>query len=105
VSDDIAKAARDAVEAADNSQQLALIVAALQAQQIVKAVQPQPCQHQAPKQEFNATKWLVIGGTAATVGIALAVSAVAVAISAVALTFCLLIVRSVWNDVRKTPKE
>jgi hypothetical protein len=46
-------------------------------------------------------RWIALAVTGAAVSLALAVSIIAVAISAVALTVCLLILRSVWNDIRK----
>lgn len=100
----IAQAARDATAAADNSQQLQLIAAVLQAQQLVNA-QPQACQHAVPKEEFNAKKWLTIGGLAAVGGcvacflaMAFAVAATAVAIGGVCATGCLLVLRSMWRQ-------
>ncbi|URN12491.1 hypothetical protein LUW77_14930 [Streptomyces radiopugnans] len=37
--------------------------------------------------------------------LAVAVSAVAVAVSAVALTVCLLVLRSVWQDIRREREQ
>lgn len=97
---DIEKAARDAVEAAENTDLTRQIVAILAAQQLLnsqqQAVQPQPA-----KQEFDATKWLVIGGVVVSVGLAASLFAVAIAIGAVCATTCLLILRSVWRDIQK----
>lgn len=97
---DLNKASQDAVDAAANSQQLALIAALLQAQQLA---QPPVCQHPpaAPRQPSNTSKWVAAGIGGSVLLITVAVSAVAVAISAVALTICLLVLRSVWRDVTK----
>ena len=96
---DFDKAARDAVDAAANSQQLALIAALLQAQQLTQQ-QPAPPAPVA-QQSGSAAKWIAIGMGGSALLLAVAVSAIAVAISAVALTVCLLVLKSVWQDLRK----
>lgn len=97
---DLEKAARDAVEAADNTRQIELIAAVLQAQQLLARQQPQaPAPVQ--RQEFNATKWLVIGGVVVSVGLVGALFAVAIAIGAVCATACLLVLRGLWADFQK----
>ncbi|WP_425244834.1 hypothetical protein [Streptomyces sp. NEAU-NA10] len=99
MSDDLAQAAREAVEASDNSEQLRLILAMLHAQQLTQAAQPQPSHAPAPRQQFNAVKWLVIGGTAALLALAFALSMIAVAILGVCATACLLVLRSLWREI------
>lgn len=95
---DIEKAARDAVEAAHNSEQLALIAAVLQAQQLT---QQQTCQHPpAPVQQGGNGKWIAIGVAAPFLLITLAISVMAAAISAVALTICVLVLRGLWVDMQ-----
>ncbi|WP_128803705.1 MULTISPECIES: hypothetical protein [unclassified Streptomyces] len=106
MSDEFAKAAREAVEAADNTDQLKLIAAFLAAQQLTQQqTQPQPAP--APRADFNARKWLVIGGVVCAGGaigsvfaVAFALAAISVAIGAVCATACLLILRSMWRDIR-----
>lgn len=100
MTDSFAKAAREAVEASDNTEQLRLIAAMLQAQQLA---QPQPCQHETPakSQDFNYGKWLAIGGVASAIAVSLALAAVAIAVAIACATVCLLIVWSVWRDVKK----
>jgi hypothetical protein len=94
---DIEKAARDAVDAAANTEQVALILAVLQAQQLVQQQPaPVPAQH-APG---GAAKWVGIGVGASVLLLTVAVSAVAVAISAVALTVCVLVLRGMWADMK-----
>jgi hypothetical protein len=98
---DIEKAAREAVDAASNSEHLAIVMAVLQAQQITQQTQ-RPCQH-APVQKSSggAVKWVGIGVGGSVFLLTVAVSAVAVAISAVALTICVLVLRSMWRDYQK----
>ncbi|MEV1054644.1 hypothetical protein [Streptomyces sp. NPDC049887] len=97
---DLEKAAREAVEAQANSEQLALVMAVLQAQQLV---QQQPAARPAPVQRSSVSPaaWVGIGVGASVFLITVAVSAVAVAISAVALTICVLVLRGMWADYRK----
>ncbi|MFC8274916.1 hypothetical protein ACFUJR_20735 [Streptomyces sp. NPDC057271] len=96
---DIEKAAREAVEAAHNTEQLALVMAILQAQQLT---QHQGCQHPpAPVQQPNTGKWIAVGVAAPFLAVSLAVGFVAVAISAVAVTICLLILRGLWVDMQQ----
>ncbi|MGW3727321.1 hypothetical protein [Streptomyces sp. NPDC000851] len=108
---DLEKAARDAVAAADNAEQLKLIAAVLKAQQLLNAQQQNSqqelCQHPAP-QPFDARKWLVIGGlacaggcVAAVMALAFALAMTAVAVGGTCATACLLILRSMWRDYQK----
>ncbi|GAA3036989.1 hypothetical protein [Streptomyces glomeratus] len=95
----IEKAAREAVEAADNTELTRQIVAILAAQQLLNQQQPQ--QPAAPAQRFDAKKWVVIGGVVVSVGLVGALFAVAIAVGAVCATACLLILRSMWRDFQK----
>ena len=92
-----------AVAAAQQSEQFAVMLAAVQAAQILQAQQPTPLQQPVAQaaSSGSAMKWLAIGMGGSALLLAVAVSAVAVAISAVALTICVLILRSVWHDVSK----
>ncbi|MFP8904797.1 hypothetical protein [Streptomyces atacamensis] len=100
---DVEKAAAEAVQAAQQSEQYALLLAAVQAAQ---AQQQTPCHHPAPvPQSSNAGKWVAAGVGGSIFLLAVAVSAVAVAISAVALTVCLLVLRSVWQQIREDRQE
>ena len=96
---DLEKAARDAVEAAANTRQVEQIAAILAAQQLLNQQPQQPAPVQ--RQEFNATKWLVIGGVVVSVGLVASVFAVALAIGATCATACLLILRGLWADFQK----
>jgi hypothetical protein len=97
---DLEKAARDAVEAAANTRQVEQIAAILAAQQLLNQ-QQQPQQPAPVRQEFNATKWLVIGGVVVSAGLVASLFAVAIAIGAVCATACLLVLRGLWADFQK----
>ena len=103
---DISKASQDAIDAARQSEQFAVMLAAITAaQQATQQAQPPACTHNhapAPQAGGGAMKWLAIGVGGSALLLAVAVSAIAVAISAVALTVCLLVLRSVWQDMRKS---
>lgn len=94
----VEKAARDAVEAADNTEQLKLIAAVMQAQQLLN----QQPQGPAPaRQEFDAKKWLVVGGVCIAGGLVASLFAIAVAIGAVSVGILALVLRSMWRDYQK----
>lgn len=95
------KAARDAIEAADNTELTRQIAAILAAQQLLNAQQQPAVVGQQPTAQFNATKWLVIGGVVVSVGLVASLFAVALAIGATCATVCLLILRSIWRDMQK----
>lgn len=99
---DISKASQDAIDAARQSEQYAVILAAVTAAQQAQQQAP-ACQHPQPvaRSSGGAAKWLAIGVGGSALMLAVAVSAIAVALSAVALTVCLLVLRSVWQDVRR----
>jgi cell division protein FtsL len=101
---DLSKASQEAVEAARQGEQFAMMLAAVQAAQV--AQQPPQCHHQAPapQQSGQAAKWIGIGVGSSIFLLAFALSAIAVAISAVSLTICVLILRQVWQDIRKGGK-
>jgi hypothetical protein len=96
---DIEKAAREAVEAADNAEMVRQIAAILAAQQLLNQ-QPAPVVQQTT-QPFDAKKWVVIGGVAVSLGLVGAVFAIAVTIGAVCATACLLVLRGLWADYQK----
>jgi hypothetical protein len=98
---DIEKAAKDAVEAARQGEQFAVMLAAIQAAQAQQ--QAPACHHQqpAPRQAGSVGKWIGLGVGGSALLLTVAVSAVAVAISAVALTICVLVLRSVYRDFQK----
>ncbi|MYT38995.1 hypothetical protein GTY66_23580 [Streptomyces sp. SID8356] len=99
---DIEKAAKEAVEAASNSEQLALIAAVLQAQQLTQRP-PAPAPAATPS-SGNTAKWVGIGAAVLVGGplFLLAFTAAALGIAAVALsvTILALVLRSVWQDIK-----
>ncbi|WP_432114035.1 hypothetical protein [Streptomyces sp. S1] len=100
---DIEKAARDAVDAQANAEQVAMVLAILQAQQLTP--QP-PAQAPAPvQQQQSPAKWVAVGVAAPFLAVSLAVGFVAVAVSAVAVTICVLVLRGLWVDMQKDRKR
>ncbi|GGR37852.1 hypothetical protein GCM10010497_45910 [Streptomyces cinereoruber] len=95
---DIEKAARDAVDAQANAEQVAMVLAILQAQQLTPQ---QPVQAPAPVQQQSPAKWVAVGVAAPFLAVSLAVGFVAVAVSAVAVTICVLVLRGLWIDMQK----
>ena len=88
-----------AAAAALQSDQYARVFAAVQAAQIVQQQQPQHrCEHDhQPRPEFNARKWLVIGGVGSICALAFALASIAIAVGACCATGCLIVVRSMWR--------
>ncbi|MFI0964628.1 hypothetical protein ACH4S8_25005 [Streptomyces sp. NPDC021080] len=94
----LAKAEAAVAEAAENTDLVRIVAAVLAAQQ---ATQQQTAPPTPVRPEFDARKWLVIGGVVVSVGLVGALFAVAIAIGACCATACLLILRSMWRDVSK----
>ncbi|WP_405695242.1 hypothetical protein OHA99_09335 [Streptomyces coelicoflavus] len=99
MSDALEKAEAAAREAAQNSVDIAQIVAVVLATQ--QATQQQPTQPPAPRREFDARKWIVVGSVAVPVALAGALFALAITITACAGTGCFLILRSIWRETQK----
>lgn len=97
---DLEKAARDAVEAADNTQMVQQIAAILAAQQLLNTQQPPApaCQH---RQGRSAGEWLGIGAAVCVGGVGLAFASIAIAIGALSVAVLALVVRSMWADVQR----
>lgn len=97
---DLEKAARDAVEAAENSEMVRQIAAILAAQQLLAQQQPQTptCQHQ---QGRSPGEWLGIGAAVCVGSVGLAFASIAIAIGAIAVAVLALVLRSIWQDVQK----
>jgi hypothetical protein len=100
MSDALAKAEAAASEAAVNSAAVQVALAAVELAKLAQAQQQAPaCQHQAPPaSQFDAKKWLVIGGTACVCSLAFALASIAIAVGACCATACLLILRSMWRS-------
>ncbi|MFC8408532.1 hypothetical protein ACFUG9_33955 [Streptomyces griseoincarnatus] len=100
MNDDLERAARDAVEAADNTQIVQQIAAILAAQQLLAQQQPQTpaCQH---RQGRSTSEWLGIGAAVCVGGVGLAFASIAIAIGALSVAVLALVVRSMWADVQQ----
>ncbi|MFJ3719055.1 hypothetical protein [Streptomyces sp. NPDC090057] len=92
------KAAREAVEAADNTELTRQIAAILAAQQLLAQQQPQ---QPAPAQQFDTKKWLTLGTLGIAAGLVASLFAVAVAIGAVSVAILALVLRGLWADYQK----
>ncbi|UCM89187.1 hypothetical protein [Streptomyces marincola] len=64
---------------------------------------PAPPQH--PDRGAQLVKWGAAGAVGSLFLLTAAVAFVAVAIGAVAVTICVLVLRSLWNDMTKENKE
>ncbi|GHC28868.1 MULTISPECIES: hypothetical protein [Streptomyces rochei group] len=95
MSDALEKAEAAAREAAESTDIARLVAVALATQQATQ--QHQPAAAPPPRPEFNATKWVVIGGVVVSVALAGALVALAIAIAACCSTGCFLILRSMWR--------
>lgn len=61
----------------------------------------QPCGHDHQRDGRSAGEWLAIGGAVCVGSVGLAFASIALAIAACCATGCLLILRHLWNDLRK----
>ena len=102
MSDALEKAARKAVEAADNTRQVELIAAVLQAQQLLNVEQqPAPACHHQHRRGRSAAEWMGIGAAVCVGGMGLAVGFIAIAIGAVSVALLALVLRSIWMDIQR----
>jgi S-DNA-T family DNA segregation ATPase FtsK/SpoIIIE len=92
VTNPLEKAAQDAVAAADNTELVRTIAAILAVQQATQQQAPAP---QPVRQEFDARKWLTIGGLGIAGGLVASLFAIAVAIGAVSVAILALVLRSI----------
>lgn len=103
---DLSKASADAVEAARQGEQFAVILAAIQAAQIIQAQQsaaPAPPPVVAPGQSSAGTagKWLAIGIGGSMLMVTVAFAAVALAIASACVALVALVVYGIYRDIRK----
>ncbi len=101
---DISKASAEAVEAARQGEQFAVMLAAIQAAQIVQAQQqPPPAPVVLPQQSGTGTagKWLAIGVGGSMLMITVSFAAVALAIAAACTALVALVVYGIYRDIRK----
>ncbi|MGW6142156.1 hypothetical protein [Streptomyces sp. NPDC055140] len=107
MTDALTKAEAAAREAAVDTAAVQVALAAVELAKLAQTQQQAPAAAPA-RQEFDATKWLVIGGVVVggavavtALAMAAALLAVAVAVGGVCATACLLVLRSMWSDIRK----
>jgi hypothetical protein len=103
MSEEIEKASREAVQAAAQGEQFAVILAALQAAQLA---QQQPPQQPAPvvireSAAGTAGKWLAIGVGGSMLMVTVAFAAVALAIAAACTALVVLVVYGIYRDIRR----
>jgi Na+/proline symporter len=97
---DLRKASQEAVEAARQGEQFALILAAVQAAQIVQAQQqPAPLPAPVQQQTGQAGKWIAITVGGSVLLLTVAISAVAVAIAAVSIAISSLVLYRIYKDM------
>ncbi|MFJ4785494.1 hypothetical protein [Streptomyces sp. NPDC088794] len=96
-------------EASADTAAVQVALAAVELAKIATTQQQRPaCEHHAPTPDFNARKWWTIGGLAVVGGcvacvlaLAFAAALIALAIGGTCATGCLLVLRSMWRDLRK----
>lgn len=95
---DIEKASREAVEAARQGEQFALVLAAVKAAQ---QAQPAPCQHQqAPGRPFEARRVVTYTVCGCAVAAVASLFFMAFAIGAISVALSALVLWRVWTTVR-----
>jgi hypothetical protein len=102
VSDALKKAEAAVTEAADNTDVVRIVAAVLAAQQAQPAAVPAPVR-QPSRHPVGLYVAAGIGGAVALSFLAMAAAllAVAVAVGAVATTVCVLVLRSIWQDMQR----
>lgn len=103
---DISRASAEAVEAARQGEQFAVILAAIQAAQIIQAQQPAPLAAtpvmvSQQSSAGTAGKWLTIGIGGSMLMVTVAFAAAALAIAAACTALVALVVYGIYRDVRK----
>lgn len=106
---DITKATAEAVESARQSEQFAVILAAIQTAQIIQAQQtpvvPPPPVVVQPSGAGAAGKWLAIGVGGSMLMVTVAFAAVALAIAAACTALVALVVYGIYRDIRGTGRR
>jgi hypothetical protein len=105
---DITKASAEAVQAARQSEQFAVILAAIQAQQIIQAQQqpvPPPPVVVRPSAAGTAGKWLAVAVGGSMLMVTVAMAAVALAIAAACTALVALVVYGIYRDIRGTARR
>ncbi|WP_309049255.1 hypothetical protein [Streptomyces sp.] len=98
---DALRKAEDAVRDAQDSADVARIVAAVLATQTAQQQTTAPaCQHQHPRGR-SAGEWLGISCAICIGGTGIAFASIAIAIGGISVAILALVLRSIWRDVQK----
>jgi Na+/proline symporter len=98
---DIRKASQDAIDAAKQGEQFAMMLAAIQAAQAAQPPAPAPVVQQ---KSGEAAKWLAIGVSGSMLMVTVAFAAVALAIASACIALVALVVYGIYRDIRKGSK-
>ncbi|CAG6392751.1 hypothetical protein NMG29_06545 [Streptomyces cocklensis] len=100
---DINEASQEAIDAAKQGENFAVMLAAIQAAQLAQAQQPQQPAPVVIQQSAASTagKWLAIGAGGSMLMITVAFAAVALAIAAVCTALVALVVYGIYRDIRR----
>jgi hypothetical protein len=102
----LSKASADAVEAARQGEQFAVILTAVQAAQIVQAQQPTPPPPVVQQSHAGtAGKWLAVGVGGSMLMVTVAFAAVALAIASASVALVALVVYGIYRDIRSGPRR
>jgi len=102
MSDALEKAEAAVREASTDTAAVQLAIAAMElaktAQQ--QSVQQPACQHQ-QRQGRGAGEWLAIAAAVCVGGVGIAFASIAIAIGGISVAILALVLRSIWQDIRK----
>lgn len=99
---ELSKASQDAVDAARQGEQFAMMLAAVQAAQIVQQLQqPAPVPAVQPPASSGAGKWVAVAVGGSVFMVAFAFAAVALALAALSVALVALVVYGIHRDIRK----
>ncbi|MFE5218390.1 MULTISPECIES: hypothetical protein [unclassified Streptomyces] len=101
MSDALEKAEAAVTEATTDTVAVQLALAAVELAKAAAAQQQTPTSPAPARQEFDAKKWVTIGGLSIAAGLVASLFAVAVAIGAVSVAILALVLRGLWRDFQK----
>ncbi|MFJ9427580.1 hypothetical protein [Streptomyces sp. NPDC101249] len=100
MTDDALTKAEQAVRAAEADTDVARIVAAVLATQAAQQQPAATCQHQ-HRTGRPAGEWLALACAVCVGGVGIAFASIAIAIGGISVAILALVLRSIWQDVRK----
>ncbi|MEU1293037.1 hypothetical protein ABZ439_11485 [Streptomyces sp. NPDC005840] len=92
--------AEQAVRAAEADTDVARIVAAVLATQAAQQQPATACQHQ-HRTGRSTGEWLALGCAVCIGGVGIAFASIAIAIGGISVAILALVLRSIWQDIRK----